>query len=275
MAPPGSALVELLGRGACFAVSLVQLGGELLIAKRPVHLTEVHPFPPIQREREALAALDHPGIPKLVAAGTDSFGSYVVEQRMLGRPIHLAAAELDLGARTALVQRAVQLVAHVHEAEDARGKLGIVHGDLGPQAFLADERGQVSLIDFSAAGLGPERPAIGRGTLPFAAPELCRGESPPTHTTDRYAVALLVVQVLCGERLCPPLPEPALLVSLGERGHDLAALARAHEIPTVVRAELERLLAFDPSRRSTSLTPLLAALEAARQEGSGGVSSGP
>jgi serine/threonine protein kinase len=113
--------------------------------------------------------------------------------------------------------------------------------------------------------LGAEPPleAIGRGSVPYVAPELCRGEAPPSASTDRYALSAIVARMIIGDAVFPELPRPALVVRIGERGLDTSRLASLG-LPTPFASTLAAYLAPDPADRPGDLAALRAALDILR-----------
>jgi eukaryotic-like serine/threonine-protein kinase len=267
-APQGSRLHRYLGRGELLEAALVEHGDRLLVAKRSCRGREHEPAAAeaLVREARALALVALPGLPELVAVGTDEHGSFLLETEVAG----LSLAQLGeawCGQVPALLNRhlavrATRLVSALHAARSLDGSsLEFVHGDLAPTHLLVAPHGELGLIDFgssrSAQHLGPKG---ARGTLPYVAPELARGEVEPSQATDRYALAVLVAELLLGARLLPMPPGPSMLLSIGERGHPVAALDTA-ELDSPLEDALRAQLSFDPADRPHDLGGLLIALD--------------
>lgn len=242
-----------MGVGEAFEVALLEHRGEIAIGKRPRPNSPPHRIPAIERERRLLSELSSPRTPRLLTAGEDDAGPYVIEQLIAGETLRDAwgapAVALDLVCAVAELQR---------ETRRDGSLLGWVHADLHPHNLIVDASSRVHVIDFSAAGAeGLGIPAIGRGTFPFSAPELCRDEAPPSPSSDRYATALCVLELLLGTEALLPRPSPAALVRVGEAGHDLAGITR---LTPALHAPLRALLAFDARDRPADLSALEAAL---------------
>lgn len=273
----------VLGAGATFTVALVQFHGELRVAKRLSPSARVDaatsPSVPhaIDRERLVLDRWRHPNAPAMVAAGEDAFGPYLVETLLVARGLDNWTSETEGGTapspgnpmrspptlpqRVRVARNIVRVVQALHAVHTPDG--AIVHADLSPSNLMVARDSEVGLIDFGASGLSGSRTfgPIGRGTLPYVAPELCRAEQPPSQDTDRYAAAVIVAELLTGERLCGARTDASRLLSIGERGHDLSALERAGSMPTRVREALRELLAAAPADRAPTLHELAWALD--------------
>ena len=157
-------------------------------------------------ERQILAALEHPGIVRLLdGASTDDGVHYLVMERISGAPITRYARDraLSVRARLGLFRSVCEAVQYAH------GKL-VVHRDLKPSNIFVDDDGAPRLLDFGIAKLldpaGPEREASTRTgaallTPEYASPEQARGE-PVTTATDVYSLGAVLYELLADE---PPL----------------------------------------------------------------------
>jgi serine/threonine protein kinase len=271
VAPAGATVEAIIGRGSVFEVAVVVYGGRRLVAKRPRPELrgDAAAARAVEREAAVLSLLDDRRVPAVVASGADQTGPFVLETLVEGpsfRSLSESGASLPWSARASLALRAVVLFRELHALSDAGGPLGFSHGDPSPDhlvlASVDDlEVVEVGLLDFgsaSARGVPPVE-AGARGTLPYVAPELCRGEVTPSAATDRYALAVVLGQFLSGARLCKATEAAAMLLEIGDRGHDVAALA---SLPAPVQNALARLLAFQSTDRPGDLDELARALEA-------------
>jgi eukaryotic-like serine/threonine-protein kinase len=268
-APEGSRLLRYLGRGELLEAALVEHGERVWVAKRVCRGRETEPAAAeaLVREARALSLLVLRGLPELIAVGTDEHGPFLLETEVPGLSLSQLGEAWSgsippLLARH-LAGRAVRLVCALHESPGVDGtRLEFVHGDLAPAHLLVAPHGELGLIDFgssrSAQHTGPEG---ARGTLPYVAPELARGEALPSQATDRYALAVLVAELLLGVRLLTTPPGPSALLTIGERGHALAQLDTA-ELEPSLRTALQAQLTFAPSERPRDLSNLLSALGA-------------
>jgi serine/threonine-protein kinase len=154
-------------------------------------------------ERQILAGLDHPGIARLLDAGTTADGlPYLVMEFVDGVPI---TEWCDRRALT--VKERLRLFMEVAEAvQHAHGNL-VLHRDLKPSNILVTDVGQVKLLDFGIAKLLDPATGIGQPTLTrrgfrpltpeYASPEQVRGEALTT-ASDVYQLGVLLYRLLAG-----------------------------------------------------------------------------
>jgi len=105
-------------------------------------------------ERQAMAMMDHPGITKVLDAGTTERGRpYVVMELVSGQPItdYCDRNRLSVTARLELAIRVCRAVQHAHQK-------GVLHRDIKPTNLLViDEDGTPvpRVIDFGIAKATP------------------------------------------------------------------------------------------------------------------------
>jgi hypothetical protein len=103
-----------------------------------------------------------------------------------------------------------------------------------------------------------------RGTLPFAAPEVARGEAVPGLSSDVYAMAATILFLATsGEPLTAARDDAAMLLEIGERGLALDRCDRAQGLAPTGREALRRALARDPAARLADARALWEALSVA------------
>lgn len=200
--------------------------------------------PRLAAERRILAALDHPGIARLLDAGVDADGQpWLVEEYVEGRGWLEATAALALPARVRLLLAVCAAVGHAH------ARL-VAHGDIKPGNLLVDAQGQPRLIDFGIARwLGGDAAAPAAATPAWSAPEQRAGAAITT-ATDVHALGLLLHAACGGARAGDgrPLPLPAACGDLAR----IAAHALAHDpgarhlSAAAFGQDLERWLAHRP-----------------------------
>ncbi|KYF64744.1 protein kinase domain-containing protein [Sorangium cellulosum] len=293
-APEGTELIEHLGAGATFDVALVRLRDaprrpthgatrdSTLVCKRlaPGALHAHAGRAAMVREAKALALARHPALPALARVGADRHGPFLLETRREGASLRDVRDGWRVRGRPPpaslvvhVVRTAIETLAELQELEDAGGPIRFAHGDIGPDHVLLGPLGDIGLVDLGAArfrGMEPELETADRGTAPFVAPEIARGESPPTPAGDVYALAATLVAFATGAPLTRARDQAAVLVEISESGLCLDALAAADALAPGQRRALARELDRDPARRAGSARSLLDAFDAAAPRGEDG-----
>lgn len=266
---------EPIGTGSLFDVTLLREDGRAVVQKRllPRFQREPEARAALVREARVLTAARHPSLPELVRVGSDDKGPYLVETFVAGASIRRIAdvwsSRGGVPARLAahLARQAFAMLAELSELQGEGGPLGFVHGDIGPDHLLLGPVGEARLIDFGAARIhGLERSLLGndRGTLPFVAPEVARGEAPPSAATDVYALAATVLFLSSGKALTRATDEAAMLVEVGTHGVRAAELLdETQTFRPQEKAALLGALALSESRRVVRAADVLAAFDGA------------
>ena len=201
-------LLRLLGRGGMGEVWLAERSDGSLKRKVALKLPHVTWAPGLAerfaRERDILAALEHPNIARLYDAGVDARGRpFMALEYVEGEPLdqYCRTRALPIAARVRLLLQVADAVAFAH------GRL-VLHRDLKPPNLLVTADGHVRLLDFGIAKLmagdvAPETAltqAAGRAlTLDYASPEQIRGE-PLGTASDVYSLGVVAFELLAGAR---------------------------------------------------------------------------
>ncbi|MGH9283465.1 MAG: serine/threonine-protein kinase, partial [Acidimicrobiales bacterium] len=149
-------------------------------------------------EAATLAALDHPGIVRVLDYGKAGPRPYLAMEYVEGRTLRdVLAGEGRLPEATA-VDYGMQAAAALEHAH-ARG---VVHRDLKPENLLITPGGQVKVADFGIARqmlatLSPEEARELVGTLGYLAPEVVEGR-PAGMRSDIYSLAAIVYEMVAG-----------------------------------------------------------------------------
>ncbi len=239
----GYRLLRLLGQGgmaSVFAAERLDADFEQQVAlkllRRTLHSElELRLF---QRERQALASLEHPNIARLLDGGVTAAGvPYLVMELVIGTDLLSYARENALSLRARL-----QLFAQVCDAVNAAHRALIVHRDIKPANVFVSQHGVVKLLDFGVAKMlfdEPGNPATTYAPLTpeYAAPEQFDG-SAITTATDVYGLGIVLHELLLGMR-----PSRSDSSRASDRvGTDSTLLTPAAPI---TRSELKRFLRGD------------------------------
>ena len=218
------------------------------------------------RESRMAAAIDHPNVVPVYAAGEERGALYIVMRYVPGRDLH--ALIKDDGPLPA--QRAAAIVAQVAAALDVAHAAGLVHRDVKPANVLlaAGSGDHAYLSDFGLMRtLDPLEPLTDSGswigTVDFASPEQLAGDRVDARS-DVYSLGCVLYAALTG---VPPFPRetvPAtLLAHLRDPIPKPSATGASHYFDRIVA----RALGKEPEERYPSAGDLgRAALAAARGE---------
>ena len=184
----GYRLLSLLGQGGMAQVFTAErLGADFTqqvavkLLRRNLHSElELRLF---QRERQALASLEHPNIARLLDGGVTVAGvPYLVMELVRGVDLIQYARQHSLSLRARLA-----LFAQVCDGVNAAHRALIVHRDIKPANILVNQTGVVKLLDFGVAKLLDEHSDAQLATFApltpeYAAPEQFDGRAITTAT---------------------------------------------------------------------------------------------
>ncbi|HKR15588.1 MAG TPA: protein kinase [Pyrinomonadaceae bacterium] len=159
-----------------------------------------------RKERQILAALDHPHIAGLLDGGTTDDGlPYFVMEFIEGQPLYAYcdSNQLSIGERLKLFRSICDAVHYAHQKQ-------VVHRDIKPSNVLVTSAGTPKLLDFGIAKLlnpqivgdithDPTATAMRLMTPEYASPEQVQG-APTTPSTDVYSLGVLLYELLTGHR---------------------------------------------------------------------------
>lgn len=281
---PGYRLEGMIGRGGSGVVFAARQIGNLerAVAVKVLAMSSVsrRGRERFGRERDALAALEHPHVARVYDAGlTRSGRPFLAMERVSGPPltVHCQEESLELEERVRLFLPACRAVAHAHE-------LGIVHRDLKPANVLVQGQGAEAsprVIDFgvakvlAAAGADGEALTSERellGTPAYMSPEQAAGSAHVDARCDVWALGLLLFEVLAEELpfdvadLGRRLPHEWAGWLASVRPRSLVEVLGKRRASPVVRAldrVIARALAVDPQERQEDATELAREVERA------------
>jgi serine/threonine protein kinase len=213
-------------------------------------------------EKDTLAALEHPSIVPIYAAG-EADGRLFIAMRLVDGPD--LAARLATAGRLSLAET-IAILRPIGDAIDHAHEIGIVHRDLKPSNIILDRRGRPYLTDF---GLGKNfdrprelsAPGIALGTLEYMAPEQFSGALDPAlaDRVDIYALGCVAYACLTGASPFRTV-EPERIIYGHLQGAIPDVRAVRPELPTGVDAALRRALAKNSADRYETADAFLGAL---------------
>jgi tetratricopeptide (TPR) repeat protein len=171
------------------------------VALKAPHAASIVDADRFLREARTVAGLQHPRIVRVLDAGQDDQGCYMVSELVEGVSLADKIKQTSYGFRDA-----ASLIAQIADGLAYAHRMGIVHRDLKPHNILIDANGDPFITDF---GLAKEWQQHAEqmtleghivGTPAFMAPEQARGESIGIEPrTDLYALGVILFQLLTGE----------------------------------------------------------------------------
>jgi serine/threonine protein kinase len=159
-----------------------------------------------RKERQILAALDHPNIALLLDGGTTDDGlPYFVMEFIEGQPLY----QYCDGNKLSIIER-LKLFVSICDAIHYAHQKQVVHRDIKPSNVLVTRDGTPKLLDFGIAKLlnpelvgdithDPTATAMRLMTPEYASPEQVQG-APTSQTTDVYSLGVLLYELLTGHR---------------------------------------------------------------------------
>jgi serine/threonine protein kinase len=218
----------------------------------------------ILREAQLASSLTHPGIARVLDAGTCDGYAWVETELVHGESLEsmLARGGDDLPSR------AVDLLLQIARALGHAHGNGIVHRDLKPANVLVADGGVAKLIDFGLARADGIAVSISRtgelaGTPAYMAPEQLSGASRPGPQADLYALGLIGLELASARsRAWIRDPERTLRRILGGRAAVPTRVLRSVQVP--LRTVLARCIEPVACDRYASATELVEDLECVR-----------
>ncbi len=162
-------------------------------------------------EADVTLMLTHPNIIRVYDSGEERGRYFIameyVQGKTLEQIIDRYAAKrklMDPDIAVHLIMEVLRGLEYVHGAKTPSGRqLGIVHRDVTPSNVFITSAGGVKLGDFGVAKLvGVESWTMAgsiKGKLGYLSPEQIAGE-PPTQDIDLWAAAIILFELLAGER---------------------------------------------------------------------------
>lgn len=214
-------VVRELGRGAQSVVYLCNdphLQREVAI--KTLHFVEADRrlSAHLLAEARMVSKLRHTNIVPIFEAGEQDGDPYLVFEYIAGESL---AQVLRKGPLDSI--RGATILAPVLDAlAEAHGQ-SIIHRDLKPSNIIIDSKGAPRVMDFGIAMRAAGKPngEAGKnqtlmGTLPYMAPEYVRDRT-SDERSDIYAIGLVLIEMLAGQRVRLATSVPAMLASITEQ----------------------------------------------------------
>ena len=228
------------------------------------------------RESRACAQLRHPNIVGILDFGVDASKQPYLAMELLSGPS--LREEIELEAPMA-PSRVAAILGAVASALDLAHGRGITHRDLKPANIVVHryQSGEriYKVIDFGLAAIkaGNDEtrltdPNFFLGTVAYAAPEqISGGEIGPA--ADVYALGVIAYEMLTGARPFDG-ANRATLVNQVATTEPVSLATRRGGLPAALDPAVMKALAKEPSRRYSSATAFVSALEAATRDADAG-----
>ena len=210
------------------------------------------------REAEALAALDHGNIVRLVAASpAGETPPWLAMEFVEGRDLEqlLGTGEVDAARAATAVEQVARGIAHAH-------RRGVVHRDLKPANILVrSEDGRALVTDFGLArGEAWEqltRTGTMVGTIPYMAPEQVRGQKVVGPAADVWALGAILYRCLTGR--APFVAESPMALAAAISKEPVEPPSRLEpRVPPDLEATCLACLRKDPQERPTAMAVAVA-----------------
>jgi serine/threonine protein kinase/CheY-like chemotaxis protein len=182
---------------------------------------------------------------------------YIVMERLRGPNLADVLAE----SRTLPASRAVDILLPILDGMHVVHEEGVVHRDAKPSNIVLCETGpgqmEPKILDFGIAKLfREERPALTRtasvvGTPAYVSPEQATA-SKVDGRSDQYSLATVLFECLTGRTPCEGTSSLSLLQQIAD-GRPARQAVRRADLPTELRAVLDRALQREPARRFPDL----------------------
>jgi serine/threonine-protein kinase len=219
------------------------------------------------REARAAAALNHPYICTIHEVGEAEGQAYIAMEYLVGQPL---SQVIPRGGLT--VELVLRYGGQIADALEHAHERGIVHRDLKSANVLISPGGRAKVLDFGLAKRVSSKELTEAttqsqasltqmgafaGTLPYMSPEQLRGQS-ASAASDVWALGVVLYEMAAGQR---PFQ--------GQTGFELSSAILNQppsplpgQVPTELKAVIERCLEKEPARRYQRAGEVRAALEA-------------
>ncbi|MBL8232682.1 MAG: protein kinase, partial [Bryobacterales bacterium] len=185
---------------------------------------------------------------------------FIVMEFLTGEDLRSAIQEGhtgDVKQKLNIALQAARALGYVH-------KQSIVHRDIKPENLHIDESGRVRLMDFGiakSANLSLTKTGFAIGTPYYMSPEQVLGK-PVTPAVDVYAWALVLAEMLTGQKPVNGETIEVLFFQILHQPLDLSALQAMPDVPPEVVNLIQRCASKKPEERPPGFDSVIAELEA-------------
>ena len=269
-------VLQLLGRGGMgevYAAEDLKLRRRVALKVLPPEMAaEPERRRRFEREAQAVAALNHPGIVTIYAVEHENDTTFLIMELVEGRT-------LDHGVPKGGMPLAdfLRIAIPLADAVNAAHERGILHRDLKPGNVMLTTDGRIKVLDFGLAKLaeGPTHTLLKMapgsvttsagqimGTLTYMAPEQAEGK-PADHRADIFALGVVLYELLAGTRPFAGETSVSILTALLRDTPRPLSEVR-HDLPPAIAPIIQRCLEKEPGDRYQSAADLRADLEQLR-----------
>jgi len=226
-----------------------------------------------EQEARVVASVSHANVLALHDVGSEDGLDYAVFELLEGQTLR---QRLESGPVP--VSKAVDYGVQICQGLAAVHARGIVHRDLKPDNVFVTRTGQVKILDFGLAKLGPPglgmpeggshartptEPGLLVGTCGYMAPEQARGR-PADARSDIFSAGTVFYEMLSGRRaFAGPTPADTLAALLTQDPPEISATSRP--IPRPLERVVRRCLERNPEERFQSARDVAFGLQAASE----------
>jgi serine/threonine protein kinase len=206
---------------------------------------------------------EHPYIVTVYDAATADDGRPYLVMEYYSEPHYgRRAAEGGIG-----VAEVLRLGVQVSSAVEVAHREGILHRDIKPANILVNRYGRPGLTDFGIAGTKAGEQAGQGWSVPYAPPEILRGDHAGDVASDVYSLAATLYTILAGR-------SPFAMVGGRNTGEEVTARVLNEPVPPTGRADvppalehlLRQALSKDPASRPPSALSFARSLQAVQRE---------